>query len=194
MLAALRPILPPTMREPPPLAIFTVLLGPRLYTDARLERAVSALLALAMRHRKSSVRGLACVVWRAVAWVWLQPPFPSDDAVGVAEKRAAFWRVLKSVVDIGAGVSTVAALRSTDEGEAGLRRMMQVLRAMIKKSGQSCAEAMELLRALVAPAAPPAPWSPARAVRRAAGRAERGVPRADGRGAAAARRVRGGGG
>ncbi|KAF7977771.1 hypothetical protein HWV62_2653 [Athelia sp. TMB] len=179
------------------LGALTVLLGPRLYTDARLSRAVSALLALAMRHRKSSVRGLACVVWRAVAWVWLQPPFPSppspsssssspssspseDAAVVVTEKREAFWRVLKSVVDIGAGVSTVAALRSPgadadEDGEGGLRRVMQVLRAMIKKGGQSCAEAMELLRALVAPAAPPAPWAPARLLPRGLFAAQPGV-------------------
>ncbi|KAF7980462.1 hypothetical protein HWV62_37928 [Athelia sp. TMB] len=177
------------------LGALTVLLGPRLYTDARLSRALSALLALAMRHRKSSVRGLACVVWRAVAWVWLQPPFPSSSssssssspsssssspgAVGaVGEKREAFWRVLKSVVDIGAGVSTVAALRSPGEdgeGEAGLRRVMQVLRAMIKKGGQSCAEAMELLRALVAPLTPPTPWTDARLLPRGLFAAQPGV-------------------
>jgi hypothetical protein len=69
--------------------------------------------------------------------------------------REMYWRVVKSVVDIGAGVATIAALlsddssSSTNDEDENLKRVMQVMRCMIKKGGQTCGEAMELLKIFV---------------------------------------------
>lgn len=156
-----------------------MLLGPRLYTDAKLSRALSALLALTMRHKKSSVRGLGCLVWRCLGWVWLQPSFPHGTNVQelglehgaetedekVSSSREAFWRIVKSVVDIGAGVATIVALLndttspSARDGDGNLRRVMQIMRGMIKKGGQTCGEAMEILKIFVSTSDSPVPSS-----------------------------------
>lgn len=151
------------------LANLTVLLGPRLCSNAKVCRVMTGLLSLSMRHKKSSVRGLGCLVWRCVAWVWFQPPFSKDcdqdDEMEVVDEdgekkqsvRDMYWRVVRSVVDIGAGMATIAGLLSDysslntddDAEEGNLRRVMQVMRSMIKKGGQTCGEAMDVLKILV---------------------------------------------
>ncbi|KAF8636188.1 hypothetical protein AX17_003676 [Amanita inopinata Kibby_2008] len=60
------------------LANFIALLGPVLIEDQKLCRTLSLLLALGLRHPKSSVRALACVVWRPLVWVWFQPTYNYD--------------------------------------------------------------------------------------------------------------------
>lgn len=125
---------------------------------------MTTLLSLSMRHRKSSVRGLGCLVWRCVTWVWFQPAFPrdeedDDDDEGEKKRinvREAYWRVLKSVVDVGAGVATIAALlhnqsddKEDEDEDANLKRVLEVMKCMIKKGGQTCGEAMDLLKIFV---------------------------------------------
>lgn len=61
------------------LASFVVLLGSRLCADPILDRIVSNLLSIGMRHSKSSIRALTCVVWRPIAWTYFQPPLPVED-------------------------------------------------------------------------------------------------------------------
>jgi hypothetical protein len=147
------------------LASFIVLLGPTLYLNTKLIRILSALLSLSMRHKKSSVRALACLVWRCVSWVYFQPPFPLaansngdelDKAV-VNQGRETYWKVVRSVVDLGAGVATIAALlgdgeNSTDEDD--LKRTMALLNIMVTKGGQACSDAMEIVRHFVSPSTP----------------------------------------
>ncbi|KAG2037799.1 hypothetical protein BDR03DRAFT_896321 [Suillus americanus] len=142
------------------IASFIVLLGPAVYLDVRLTRIISALLQLAVRNKKSSVRGLACVTWRCVAWSYFRPP-PStgsndkDDVQDVNDKdvellRENYWKLLKSITDMGAGVSTVAALLGDDsEDEDRLRKTLTLVKAMIKKGGQTCGDGMEIARILV---------------------------------------------
>lgn len=142
------------------IASFIVLLGPAVYLDIRLTRIISALLQLAVRNKKSSVRGLACVTWRCVAWSYFRPP-PStdsndeDDVQDVNNKdvellRENYWKLLKSITDMGAGVSTVAALLGDDsEDEDRLRKTLTLVKAMIKKGGQTCGDGMEIARILV---------------------------------------------
>ncbi|KAF8842180.1 hypothetical protein BDN67DRAFT_995787 [Paxillus ammoniavirescens] len=143
------------------LACLIVLLGPTVCTDVRLTRTVSALLSLAMRNKKSSVRALACLLWRCIAWAYLRPPLKrSSDGDGdfedVAEEqdlqlaRENFWKVVKSVIDMGAGVSTTAALLGDDcDDEDRLRKALCLVKAMIKKGGQTCADAMDIAKILV---------------------------------------------
>ncbi|KAG1822871.1 uncharacterized protein BJ212DRAFT_1331086 [Suillus subaureus] len=142
------------------IASFIVLLGPAVYLDVRLTRIISALLQLAVRNKKSSVRGLACVTWRCVAWSYFRPP-PStasnneDNIQDVNDKdvellRENYWKLLKSITDMGAGVSTVAALLGDDsEDEDRLRKTLTLIKAMIKKGGQTCGDGMEIARILV---------------------------------------------
>ncbi|KAF9241177.1 hypothetical protein BU15DRAFT_61124 [Melanogaster broomeanus] len=143
------------------LACLIVLLGPTLCTDVRLTRIVSALLSLAMRNKKSSVRALACLLWRCTAWAYLRPPLKQtsedeevfDDVVGEQDVQLArdnFWKVVKSVVDMGAGVSTIAGLLGDDCGnEDRLRKALGLVKAMIKKGGQTCADGMDIAKNLV---------------------------------------------
>lgn len=140
------------------LASLIVLLGSRLYTDLRLSKNITALLSLTMRHKKSSIRGLGCLVWRCFTWVWFQRPFADeDDGEGCEEKsqqtRETYWRVVKSCVDVGAGVATIAALLHDDtnmeDEDATFRRVLEVMKCMIKKGGQTCGEAMDILKNFV---------------------------------------------
>lgn len=64
--------------------------------------------------------------------------------------RENYWKLLKSITDMGAGVSTVAALLGDDSGdEDRLRKTLTLVKAMIKKGGQTCGDGMEIARILV---------------------------------------------
>ncbi|OJA17207.1 hypothetical protein AZE42_00199 [Rhizopogon vesiculosus] len=139
------------------IASFIVLLGPAVYVDVRLTRIISALLQLAVRNKKSSVRGLACVTWRCVAWAYFRPcsSMVSDEEVDLNDKdvdllRENYWKLLKSITDMGAGVATVAALLGDDsDDEDRLSKALTLIKAMIKKGGQTCGDGMEIARILV---------------------------------------------
>ncbi|KAI0322414.1 hypothetical protein OF83DRAFT_803492 [Amylostereum chailletii] len=151
------------------MASFVVLLGSGLSTSPKLSRILSALLSLAMRHRKSTIRGIGCLVWRCVAWVFFRPPLLTDeDDQGMDidaddyepssiilpqdeyEKREVYWRVVRSVVDMGAGIATIAALLSSPiEDDRRLDKVLQMLQIMIKKGGFAVADAMDVLARLV---------------------------------------------
>lgn len=143
------------------LASLIVLLGPSLCTDTRLTRIVSALLSLAMRNKKSSVRALASLLWRCVAWVYLQPPlelYPEDgegheevgEEQGTQLARESFWKLVKSVVDLGTGVSTVAALLGDDcDDEDRLRKALRLVKTMFSKGGQTSLDAIDIAKILV---------------------------------------------
>jgi hypothetical protein len=72
------------------LASMVVLLGSELCTDQKINRIVSSLLSLGMRHPKSSVRALCCIAWRSVTWVYFRSPLPveSDAEVGGGRRRS----------------------------------------------------------------------------------------------------------
>lgn len=158
------------------LASFVVLLGPALYINDKLTRSISALFSLGMRHQKSSVRALGCLSWRCMTWAYFHPPLEelktisedNDMAEGeededdlkledietakqVYMKRMnTVWKVVQSVVDMGAGVTTIGALLSqgpTDE--LSLRRALGVLRGMSKKGGHTCKDALDATVRLV---------------------------------------------
>ncbi|KIN99598.1 hypothetical protein M404DRAFT_1004540 [Pisolithus tinctorius Marx 270] len=144
------------------LACFIVLLGPKLCTDIQLTRIVSALLTLAIRNKKSSVRALGCLLWRCITWAYMRPPLRSElnaeldnEGVGMQDEdiqlaRENFWKLIRSVVDMGVGVSTVAAL-ITDEldDEDRLRKAIELVKGMIQKGSQACEDGMEITRIFV---------------------------------------------
>ncbi|KAI6129933.1 hypothetical protein EV401DRAFT_2129799 [Pisolithus croceorrhizus] len=144
------------------LACLIVLLGPRLCTDIQLTRIVSALLTLAIRSKKSSVRALGCLLWRCITWAYMRPPLKSEhdaeqdnEAVDVKDQdiplaRESFWKLIRSVVDMGVGVSTVAALIADEhDDEDRLRKAIELVKSMIQKGSQACEDGMEIARIFV---------------------------------------------
>jgi len=132
--------------------------------NTKLTRVVSALLALAVKHKRSSVRAVGCLMWRCAIWVYFQGRLPPlDDGEGESkakdgvekntEKGACiakqtWWKVVTTVVELNTGVCTIAALLSSsgkardtlDEDNDGadedehLQRMLEVLQHMVGKT------------------------------------------------------------
>ena len=152
------------------LAALVVLLGPALVTSTKLTNIVKALLAVSVRHKKSSVRALACVVWRPLAWAYFRPPFPRESEQDEEEKdwedeqttkaaawtlteemrRDDFWAIVTKMVDMGAGVGTVGALlaHKSDDGRS-VTRAIALLEVMVNRGGSNCHDAVQTLCRLV---------------------------------------------
>lgn len=162
------------------LAALVVLLGPGLVTSAKLTNAMKGLLALSVRHKKSSVRALACTVWRPLAWAYFQSPLPrkceqeevGDDEDGQGReweedqderttkaaawtqveeaRRDDFWKVVATMVDMGAGVGSVGALlaHKTDDARS-VSRGIALLEVMVQRGGNMCHDAVQTLCRLV---------------------------------------------
>ncbi|TFK52467.1 hypothetical protein OE88DRAFT_1698296 [Heliocybe sulcata] len=148
------------------LASVIVLLGPALSTEAQLFRIMSAMLSLALRHKKSSIRALLCAVWPCMTHAFFQPPLikdpdeaqdNSDSEEGQAEEdtsqneknREALWKLVKNMVDMGAGVTTIAtALIADEEEDVKYTRLLTVLNQMVHKGGLPCEQAVEVLERL----------------------------------------------
>ena len=154
------------------LSSFIIMLGPHLFIDERTTKCMSALLGHAMRHPKSSVRALVCLIWRCVAWAYFQSPpvklvQASDDEDAEEEeveytdeekqfhrkRRKTTWTVMRSVLDMGAGVSTLCALlgsaAGTVDSEEALERALGLLMEMTNKGGAVSKEALDTVAALV---------------------------------------------
>ncbi|KAI9455511.1 hypothetical protein F5148DRAFT_1378062 [Russula earlei] len=151
------------------LAALIVLLGPALVTSTKLTNVVKGLLALSIRHKKSSVRALACAVWRPLVWAYFRPPFLrkgderdeegwEDEPVTTAAawtraeeaRRDDFWKVVATVVDMGAGVSTVGALLAHKSDDAHrVSRAIALLESMVQRGGNMCHDAVQTLCRLV---------------------------------------------
>ncbi|EIW80981.1 hypothetical protein CONPUDRAFT_104060, partial [Coniophora puteana RWD-64-598 SS2] len=153
------------------LASFAVLLGSAIWTNFALTRTISALLTLSMRNKKSSVRGLGALIWRCLAWCYFRPVLARDvDEDGEEEMeelneakmesaREDFWKIVKCVVEFGAGVSTVGALLSSDTADEDyLQKALSLLHAMIRKGGVVTSDAMDILKILVSSDHHPDPW------------------------------------
>ncbi|KAL4069879.1 hypothetical protein V8B97DRAFT_1887107 [Scleroderma yunnanense] len=152
------------------LASFVVLLGPKLCTDIRLTRIVSALLTLAIRNKKSSVRAIGCLLWRCITWAYVQPPSKHNSEEGGPDAsmkeqdtqlaRENFWKLVRSVVEMGVGVSTVTALISDEyDDEDCLKKALELVKNMIHKGGQACEDGMEIARIMVSFENPGGEWT-----------------------------------
>ncbi|KAI0269927.1 hypothetical protein BC834DRAFT_922720 [Gloeopeniophorella convolvens] len=145
------------------LAALVVLLGPALVTSAKLTAGLKALLALAVRHKKSSVRALACAVWRVLAWAYFRPPLPPDEEDEDEEEEGAkegarawteveqarrdeFWKVISTLVDMGAGVGAAGAMLAHSPDDArSVSRVIALLQSMVQRGGSMCHDAVEVL-------------------------------------------------
>ncbi|KAI0720578.1 hypothetical protein C8T65DRAFT_602463 [Cerioporus squamosus] len=152
------------------MAHLVVLLGPTVWLHAELTRTVIALFSLGMRHPKSSARALGCLAWRAMVWAFFRPPHvkvtvdaetdgedesATEDDV-VAERRRhddtlrANFKLLSTVLDMGAGVCTVGALLGQEMiDDKQVLVALGILRFMSRKGGQTCKDAMDLTRHLL---------------------------------------------
>lgn len=122
------------------IAHFIILLGPALRMNKSLQGIISALLSVAIRHPRSSVKSLVCVVWRTIVWSFFRPSPVSMgqdddldagmmakdydgtddeldlcgllDALSPREKklRESYWTVVKGIVEWGSGVATIGSL------------------------------------------------------------------------------------
>lgn len=150
------------------LAHLVVLLRSATFIDIKLTKCLTALFTLAMKSQKSSVRALGCLVWRAMTWAYFQPPpvrLPresqdddeepqseadedlEEDTHAYQRRLTMTWRVIHSVVDMGAGLSTIGALLAKtedDDNHSTLRRALHVLSLMSKKGGPTCQDALDL--------------------------------------------------
>ncbi|KAI0696009.1 hypothetical protein BC835DRAFT_1344167 [Cytidiella melzeri] len=164
------------------LAYFIVMLGPQVYLDERMSKCITALSAVATRHTRSTVRSLACLVWRCMTWAYFRPlpiklPHQQDeptnesqetieDSEGEADQEytedelrcfrlsmSQGWRVLSSMVDMGAAVSTIGALltpaSSPADSERRLTRALSLLTELSKRGGYSCQESLWTVAQLV---------------------------------------------
>lgn len=144
---------------------FVGLLGSVVCTDLKVSRILSSLFQLSLRHKKSTIRSLVCVSWRCVAWAYFQPRLPlnvdeesevdsdsPDTQRTAAGAREAWLKMLLSVVDMGAGISTVAGFASvTPFGHEGLQCVVTVLRQLMHRTKHSFVHAMLSIKQLVNP-------------------------------------------
>ena len=148
---------------------FTVLLGPRAYSDQQIYRILYAQCSQVMRHRRSTVRGMGCLLWRCFAWVYVQPPLISDPAETdedeeeevetlcnsedgwSAKCRTEWWSLVQAVLDMRTGVSTVVCLLSASQDDSGefVCSVLQILGNMVRKGGAVCGEGVQVLQRLV---------------------------------------------
>ncbi|KAJ3754487.1 hypothetical protein EV360DRAFT_51565 [Lentinula raphanica] len=138
------------------LGSFIVLIGSAFKNDVRIVRTITNLLTLTMRHKKTIVRRLACVVWRSIAWSWHQLPLPSlDDGEGdvfsKAERQASQkqWALIELVLNMGVGVGTCYAIVGEELGSAERIRLERILTLMVDRSDDSRNCALRCIKQLV---------------------------------------------
>jgi hypothetical protein len=144
------------------LAAFIVLLGSRISEDVRINKIISCLLAMGLRHKKSSVRALGCLLIRPLAWAYFQPPLPVDsdeesevdDEIRVERKEARriHFKILQNAVECTAGVSTIGAfLGEEPSGDNNpLGRSIEILQHMATMPGKTCEDAIDVMQCMIA--------------------------------------------
>ncbi|KAK0201860.1 hypothetical protein DFS33DRAFT_1350639 [Desarmillaria ectypa] len=149
------------------LASFLALLRSRTYDDQAVFRIISALFQLPMRHKKNSVRGLLCVVWRVITWVYFQPRLAlSDESTSstgsthrLASSRENWWKFVKTIVSMHAGISTLAALFASGAASEVMGRAADLLEHMTHKRDSTFRDALAVVRQLIGFEAPDVEWN-----------------------------------
>ena len=157
---------------------FAVLLGPRTYTDQQIYRIFQAQCYQIMRHKKSTIRAMGCLLWRCLAWVYVQPPLLPDptetdeeeeeevetlchpDDGWPAKCRAEWWSLVQAVLEMRTGVSTIVCLLSAPHDGSGelIHSVLRILGNMVRKGGAVCGEAVQVVQRLVSTELPASQW------------------------------------
>ena len=157
---------------------FAVLLGPRAYADPQIYRIFHAHCSQIMRNKRSTIRAMGCLLWRCLAWVYVQPPLLPDPSEtdedeeeevetlchsddGWAKRcRAEWWSLLQTVLEMRTGVSTIFCLLSVPIDGSGelVGSVLHILGNMVRKGGMVCGEAVQVVQRLVSTDLPAAQW------------------------------------
>lgn len=147
------------------LACFVVLLGPTLIENIKIFRSFSTLLSLSMRHKKSSVRALGCLVWRCVAWAYFLSGSEDTRETSLAhdmleDKRESIWKILMNVVDVQNGVAFIAAIlgEETIDTSDALSRIMCVLSNMLTKQ-MNVVDVIAIMKRILSLETAEVPWT-----------------------------------
>jgi hypothetical protein len=140
------------------LANLIVLIGPALKTNSHAARAILLLLNLARRHKRSSVRALACVAWRCLVWTYYQPPLLTEDHEAEKNPDASkalsgkyvpskeCWAFVVSELELGMGATAIAGLLGNEDiAEEDYKSAFQILDKMISQGGFICSSGVEAL-------------------------------------------------
>ncbi|KAF7298883.1 hypothetical protein MIND_00836300 [Mycena indigotica] len=157
------------------IAALLVLANSEAYAHDGARKVFCALLPLAVKHKKSSIRTLACTVWRCATWAYCQPLLPESDdfepenkggrrkLAKIEESRMELWtRLLQGMVDMGVGISTIAALLAETEHdmEENIGLAAGILKSMtIPGKNNHLPDAIDILARMVSYEAREMPWS-----------------------------------
>jgi len=139
------------------MASFIVLLNSRLCTNSQANHALCNLLAMGLKHKKSSIRAMTCLAWRCLSWAYLQPPLPVDGEESEVNEKArklkrAHCKIIMSVLECQTGIANIAALlgdQTLKASEDPLRLCLEVLKSMTAKAGHSCYDATQTMMQMV---------------------------------------------
>ncbi|KAJ7245025.1 hypothetical protein B0H12DRAFT_1128328 [Mycena haematopus] len=133
------------------IAALLVLCNSAVYAHEDARRVFIALLSCSMNHRKSTVRSLGSAVWRSATWAYCQPLLPGngDDESEVDEEENS--KIIATVVDMGVGISTIAALLAETENtiEETLTRIAVVMKLMTSRGCPNYSCAVDTLARMV---------------------------------------------
>ena len=121
---------------------------------------------------------MGCLLWRCFAWVYIQPPLIPDptemdedeeeevetlchpDDGWSVKCRAEWWLLVRAVLDMKTGVSTIVCLLSSTHHDSGelVHSVLQILGSMVRKGGEVCGEAVQIVQKLVSTELPAAQW------------------------------------
>ena len=77
-----------------------------------------------------------------------------------AKCRAEWWSLVRAVLDMRTGVSTIVCLLSSKHDDSGelAHSVLQILGSMVRKGGEVCGEAVQIVQRLVSTELPTAQW------------------------------------
>ena len=157
---------------------FAVLLGSRAYTDQQIYRILHAQCHQIMRNKRSTIRAMGCLLWRCLAWVYVQPPLLSDPTETEEDEeeevetlchpddgwpvkcRVEWWSLVQAVLEMRTGVSTMVCLLSAPHDGSGelVHSVLRILGNMVRKGGMVCGEAVQVVQRLVSTELPAVQW------------------------------------
>ena len=123
-------------------ATLIVLSGGEALTQNRIIKFVMDHLQIAVSYKKSTIRAVSGLVWRALVWACVQ----LDKSDEPEDKKESAWKLIRQLVDGGIGISIVGALLGVEQIRARrLSLVFQTITVMIKKGSKTCEEGVGVL-------------------------------------------------
>ncbi|GJJ10511.1 hypothetical protein Clacol_004737 [Clathrus columnatus] len=129
------------------ISAFIVLSRGDALSQPRTIKFILTHLQTAMAAKRTTVRATAGLVWRSLVWACLHLDGSGEEG---EEKKSSAWKVVRQLVDGAIGISVVAALVGHSNIKSKrLAEAIEVIRAMIKRGGKTCEEAVDVLERLL---------------------------------------------